>query len=48
MSLVYAFEAKVVKFGRERHVLYPPREYQERLKKHHGRKVKVIVVIEPT
>jgi hypothetical protein len=47
MSLVYCFEAKIVSFGKGRHIIYPPREYQEKLKQFHGRKVKVVVIIEP-
>ncbi len=47
MSVVYVFEATVVKYTRDRIVLYPPKEYQEKLKKYHGRKVKVQVIIEP-
>lgn len=46
MSLVYVFEATIVKYTRDRIALYPPKEYQEKLRKHHGRKVKVQVVIE--
>jgi len=29
------------------YVIYPPKQYQEKLKKYHGRKVKAIVIIEP-
>ena len=47
MSVVYSFEGKVVKFAGNRYIIYPPKEYQEKLKKHHGRRVKVIVIIEP-
>ena len=47
MSLVYSFEAKVIKYGGGRYVIYPPKEYQEKLRKHHGKKVKVIVIVEP-
>ena len=39
------FEAKIVKTMRK-YLVYPPREYQEKLKKLHGRKVKVIVIEE--
>ncbi len=41
------FEGKIVKYARDRYVVYPPKDYQERLKKFHGRRAKVIVVIEP-
>jgi len=46
MSTVYVFEASVVKISGNRFVIYPPKEYQEKLMKHHGRKVKVLVVVE--
>jgi len=46
MSYVYSFEAKIMKYGGGRYIIYPPKEYQEKLKKHHGRKVKIIVIIE--
>ena len=47
MSLVYNFEAKIIRYGGGRYVIYPPKEYQEKLRKHHGKKVKVIVIMEP-
>ena len=46
MSLVYIFEASVSKYSGNRIVLYPPKDYQERLRKFHGKRVKVLVVIE--
>jgi hypothetical protein len=46
MSIVYVFEGSVIKISRERCVIYPPREYQEKLSKFHGERVKVIVVKE--
>ena len=45
MSLVYVFEATIVKSG-AKYLVYPPRKYQEKLSKYHGRKVKVVVVVE--
>ncbi len=45
MGFIYVFEAKVVKTG-EKYLIYPPKEYQEKLKKLHGEKVKVIVIKE--
>ena len=39
------FEGKVVKTA-GKYLIYPPKEYQERLKKLHGKKVKVIVIEE--
>ncbi len=47
MSYVYSFEAKIMKYGGGRYIIYPPKEYQEKLRKFHGTKVKVIVIIEP-
>jgi len=40
------FEASIVKISGDRYVIYPPKEYQEKLRKHHGKRVKVLVVIE--
>jgi len=45
MALIYVFEGKVVKTG-TKYLIYPPKEYQEKLKQLHGRKIKVIVVKE--
>jgi hypothetical protein len=46
MSIVYMFEASIVKISGNRYVIYPPKDYQLKLKKFHGKKVKVLVVIE--
>jgi hypothetical protein len=46
MSQVYVFEASIIKISGNKYGIYPPRDYQEKLSKYHGRKVKVIVVIE--
>jgi hypothetical protein len=46
MSLVYVFEGRVVKYGSKRYVVYPSKEYQEKLRRLHGERVKVIVVKE--
>jgi len=45
MTAIYVFEGKIVKTS-GRYVVYPPKEYQEKLKKLHGKKVKVIVIEE--
>jgi hypothetical protein len=45
MVTIYIFETRIAKSGR-RLVIYPPREYQEKLRKLHGERVKVIVVKE--
>jgi len=42
---IYISEAKIVKTT-GKYLIYPPKEYQEKLKELHGRKVKVIVVEE--
>ncbi len=47
MSITYVFEASVVKYTKDRIVIYPPKEYQEKLRQYRGRRIKVIVVIEP-
>jgi len=47
MSEVYVFEATLMKFSYDRTLIYPPKKYQEKLKRHRGKKVKVIVIIEP-
>jgi len=46
MNLVYMFEASVSKYSGNRIALYPPKDYQERLRKFHGKRVKVLVIIE--
>ena len=46
MSIVYSFEAKIIKYGGGRYVIYPPKPYQEKLKQFHGRKVKIVVIVE--
>jgi hypothetical protein len=45
MSIVYVFEGTVIKTG-PKYLIYPPREYQEKLRKLHGERVKVIVIKE--
>jgi hypothetical protein len=46
MSQVYVFEASIIKISGNKYGIYPPREYQEKLRRFHGKKVKVLVVIE--
>ncbi len=41
---MYSFEAKIMKYGGGRYVIYPLKEYQERPKQFHGRKVKVVII----
>jgi len=43
--LIYVFKAKVVKSG-AKYLVYPPKEYQEKLRKLHGREISVIVIEE--
>lgn len=45
MASIYVFEGKIVKTG-VKYLIYPPREYQEKLKKLHGKRVRVVVVEE--
>jgi len=42
---IYVFKAKVVKTGRK-YLIYPPKEYQEKLKKLHGKEISIIVIEE--
>jgi len=42
---IYVFKAKVVKTGRK-YLIYPPKEYQEKLRKLHGKEINVIVIEE--
>ena len=39
-------EASVSKYSGDKIVLYPPKEYREKLRKHHEKKVEVLVVVE--
>ncbi len=45
MVSIYVFEGKVIKTG-IKYLIYPPKKYQDKLKKLHGRKIKVIVIEE--
>ena len=45
MTSIYIFEGRVVRTAR-RYLIYPPKEYQEKLEKLHGKKIKVIVIEE--
>jgi len=45
MISIYVFEGRVVRTAR-RYLIYQPKEYQEKLQKLHGKKVKVIVIKE--
>lgn len=46
MTEIYFFKATVMSKGKDRVVIYPPREYQLKLLKHKGKKAGIIVVIE--
>ena len=46
MSKVYIFEASLLSYGKGRVIIYPPREYQLKLAKYKGKRIKVITVIE--
>jgi len=45
VTSIYVFEGRVVRTSR-RYMIYPPKEYQEKLQKLHGKKVKVIAIEE--
>jgi len=45
MVSIYVFDGKIVRTS-GKYLVYPPKEYQEKLRKLHGRKVKVIVTEE--
>ena len=45
MVSIYVFDGKIVRTS-GKYLVYPPKEYQEKLRKLHGRKVKVIVIEE--
>jgi len=45
MVSIYVFERKVIR-TMKRYIVYPAKEYQEKLEKLHGKKVKVIVIEE--
>ncbi len=45
MVTVLMFEANVIKMG-SRYYIYPPKQYQERMAKLHGKKVKILLVYE--
>jgi hypothetical protein len=44
MCNVYVFEDKVVKYAKDRYIIYPPREYQLKLRRFHGKRIKVVVI----
>ncbi len=46
MSRVYVFEASLLSYGKGRIIIYPPKEYQLKLAKYKGKRIKVIAVIE--
>ncbi len=45
MVIVYMFEASIIRMG-NRHYIYPPKEYQGRIAKLYGKKVKILLVCE--
>ncbi|MCD6195880.1 MAG: hypothetical protein J7J82_03760 [Staphylothermus sp.] len=45
MSVVYIFEANIVKMG-NRYYIYPPKQYREKIAKLHGKKVKILLLHE--
>ena len=45
MTTVYVFEASIVRMG-NRYYIYPPKQYQDKIAKLHGKKVKILLVHE--
>jgi len=45
MVSIYVFKAKVVKTS-GKYLIYPPKKYQEKLKKLHGKEISIIVIEE--
>ncbi|MCD6301748.1 MAG: hypothetical protein J7L82_06755 [Staphylothermus sp.] len=43
--VVLMFEAKIIKMG-NRYYIYPPKQYQEKIAKLYGKKVKILVLHE--
>ena len=46
MMKVYCFKATIISKGKERIVIYPPKEYQLKLLNHKGKKVGILLIIE--
>ena len=45
MAVVYMFEASIIKMG-NRYYIYPPKEYQGKVAKLHGKRVKILLLHE--
>ncbi|RLF23490.1 MAG: hypothetical protein DRN15_05995 [Thermoprotei archaeon] len=45
MVVVYMFEASIIKMG-NRYYIYPPKQYQDRIARLHGKKVKILLLHE--
>ena len=45
MVVVYMCEASIIKMG-NRYYIYPPKEYQDKIAKLHGKKVKILLLHE--
>ncbi len=45
MVVVYMFEASIIKMG-NRYYIYPPKNYQGKIAKLHGKKVKILLLHE--
>jgi hypothetical protein len=44
MCNVYVLEGGVVEYSKDMYIIYPPREYQLKLRRPHGRRVEVAVI----
>ena len=45
MVVIYMFEASIIRMG-NRYYIYPPKEYQDRIARLHGKKVKILLLHE--
>jgi len=45
VAIAYMFEASIVRMG-NRYYIYPPKQYQEKIAKLHGKKVKILLLHE--
>ena len=43
--VILLFEARVIRMG-NRYYIYPPKQYQDRIAKLHGKKVKILLLHE--
>jgi len=46
MVEVYCFKATIISKGKDRVVIYPPKEYQQKLLKYKGKKAGIVLIVE--